>query len=223
MILGIYGSGGLGREVLDLTPAINTSGKEWEDIVFIDDFTEQSFINGTRVMSFDDFLKHFSFEQAKVVIATGEPEIRQVLRERVASNGYSLQSLVHPTAFIGSGTTIGSGAIIQFGSFVSCNVRIEDNALIQPNASVGHDSVIGFDTVISSYVAISGACRIGDKTYIGVSTPVKENISIGSEAIVGMGSVVLRDIPGGVIALGNPARPIKKNDSHRVFRQRGEN
>lgn len=217
MILGIYGSGGLGREVLDLSHAINTVEKEWKDIVFIDDFTEESFISGTQVMSFDEFTKRFSVERAKVVIAVGEPKIRQVLREKVTSSGYSLQSLVHPTAFVGSGTTIDSGTIIQFGSFISCNVRIDANVLIQSYSSVGHDSIIRSDTVFAAYVAISGACEVGERVYIGISVPVREKISIGSDSIVGMGSVVLRDIPEKVVAIGNPARAMKENDGAGVF------
>ena len=69
MILGIYGSGGLGREILDLSHAINTIGKEWKDIIFIDDFAKESVIKGAQVMSFDEFTKRFSVEQVKVVIA----------------------------------------------------------------------------------------------------------------------------------------------------------
>ena len=45
-----------------------------------------------------------------------------------------------------------------------------------------------------------------------------QGISIGNDTIVGMASVVHRDIPDNVIALGNPARPMKNNDDHRVFR-----
>jgi acetyltransferase-like isoleucine patch superfamily enzyme len=52
-----------------------------------------------------------------------------------------------------------------------------------------------------------------------MSVPVKETIKIGKDSIVGMGSVVLRDIQDGMIALGNPARPMKENVSKRVFAQ----
>jgi acetyltransferase-like isoleucine patch superfamily enzyme len=51
-----------------------------------------------------------------------------------------------------------------------------------------------------------------------MSVPIKEGSMIGKNTIVGMGSVVLRDLPDDVIALGNPARPMKKNENHRVFK-----
>jgi len=218
MILGIYGSGGLGREVLDLAREINNRVKIWEKIIFINDFKPELVINGAEVFTFDEFKANFTASYAELVVAVGEPKVRQVLREKIVTSGYSLTSLVHPIAFIGSETQIGDGAIIQFGSFISCNVKIGTNVLIQPNSSVGHDSIIGNDAVISSYVGISGNCTIGERAYIGVSVPIKEKASIGAYSIVGMGSVVLRDIPENVIALGNPARAMKNNDEGRVFK-----
>jgi len=218
MILGIYGSGGLGREVLDLTHQINLVAEKWEKIVFINDFKEEHVINGTRVFTFDEFKANFTASVAKVVIAVGEPKARQALREKVMANNYELQTLIHPSAFVGAETKIGDGSVVQFGSFVSCNVIIGMNVYIQLNSSVGHDSIIGNDAVISSFVGISGDCKIGERAYIGVSVPVKEKISIGKDSIVGIGSAVLRDIPENVIAMGIPARVMKNNDDGRVFK-----
>lgn len=218
MVLGIYGSGGLGREILDLAKEINASKWKWKKIVFINDFKKEPVINGAEVFTFDEFKANFPTDNANITIAVGEPKIRQILREKVMANGYGLQSLIHPTAFIGTETQIGDGTSVQFGCFVSCNIKIGTNVLIQPNSSIGHDSIIGDDAVVSSYVAIAGTCTIGERTYIGVSVPVKENITIGADSIIGMGSTVLRDIPENVIALGNPARAMKINESGRVFK-----
>ena len=83
--------------------------------------------------------------------------------------------------------------------------------------SIGHDSSIGADSVLSSGVTVCGNCTIGERSFIGVNVPIKEIISIGNDSIIGIGSVVIRDIPDNVIALGNPARPMKNNDDRRVF------
>ena len=218
MILGIYGSGGLGREVLDTAQKINNIAENWEKIVFINDFKKEKVVNGAMELTFDEFKTNFPSNSARIVIAVGEPKARQLLHDKVTSNGYDLHTLIHPSAFVGTETELGSGVIIQYGCFVSCNVKIGDNTLVQPNANVGHDSTIGRDAVISSVVTISGTCKIGDRTYIGVGVPVKENTIIGADSIIGMGSVVLRDIPDNVIALGNPARPMKDNENGRVFK-----
>lgn len=72
--------------------------------------------------------------------------------------------------------------------------------------------------MLKKFVSISGHVTIGEKTYIGISVPIKQNVNIGSQSIVGMGSAVIRDIPDDVIAFGNPARVMKKNEEHRVFK-----
>ncbi len=63
------------------------------------------------------------------------------------------------------------------------------------------------------------ACRIGERSYIGMGTQIKEGVTIGDEVIVGMGSVVYNDIPNGMIALGNPARPMRPNVDKLVFKK----
>jgi acetyltransferase-like isoleucine patch superfamily enzyme len=67
-------------------------------------------------------------------------------------------------------------------------------------------------------VNIGGASKIGTGVYVGMCSSIKELISIGDDSIIGMGSVVYNDIPGGVIALGNPARPMRKNELKKVFK-----
>jgi acetyltransferase-like isoleucine patch superfamily enzyme len=67
-------------------------------------------------------------------------------------------------------------------------------------------------------VNLGGNCQIGRNSYIGMGTLIKEGVRIGEDAIVGMGSVVYHDIPDQMIALGNPARPMRRNDDKKVFK-----
>lgn len=217
MVLGIYGAGGLGRELLILAQQINEIKNYWDDLIFIDDTNEFTKIKGKQVVTYDEAKKRYDNKNLELVIAVGEPRSRRLLRERVQNAGFSLTTLVHPSVRITEWTNLGAGAIICCNCFVSCEVKIGENVLIQPFACIGHDSKISSDTVISSYACISGGCSIGDETYIGIHVPIKENTIIGSQTIVGMGSVVNKDIPDKVIAMGNPARAMKENIDHKVF------
>jgi acetyltransferase-like isoleucine patch superfamily enzyme len=51
---------------------------------------------------------------------------------------------------------------------------------------------------------------IGDHVWIAVGVIVLKGVTIGSGSVLGAGSVVTRDIPAGVVAVGNPARVLKK-------------
>lgn len=51
---------------------------------------------------------------------------------------------------------------------------------------------------------------VGDNVWIGASVTVLPGVTIGSNSVIGAGSVVNRDIPEGVVAVGNPCRTLRK-------------
>lgn len=51
---------------------------------------------------------------------------------------------------------------------------------------------------------------IGDNVWLGGGVIVCPGVTIGSDTVVGAGSVVTRDLPGGVVAVGSPARVIRE-------------
>lgn len=217
MTLGIYGSGGLGREVLFLSKQINELKSKWAHIIFIDDFATAQSQNEVDIFSFENMRKQYDISEIEISIALGEPKYRYELANRVSESGFLLATLIYPSVVIPETTQVGEGSILASNSYISCDVTIGKNVLLQPHASVGHNCIIQEHSVLSSFVSLGGNCKIGKKTFIGMSVPVKEGISIGDNVIVGMGSCVQRDIPEHVIAMGNPARAIRNNDKNLVF------
>ena len=63
-----------------------------------------------------------------------------------------------------------------------------------------------------NYFLTQGAeVTIGDDTWIGGNVTILPGVHIGANVVIGAGSVVTRDIPDGVIAVGNPCRVLRKN------------
>ncbi|KGM13186.1 sugar O-acetyltransferase [Cellulomonas bogoriensis] len=50
---------------------------------------------------------------------------------------------------------------------------------------------------------------IGNNVWLGGSVTITPGVTIGDNSIIGAGSVVTRDIPAGVVAVGNPCRPVR--------------
>lgn len=219
MILGVYGAGGLGREVYELALDVNTIEKKWDEFFFIDDAEELSGteIYGVPVINFDDFKGEYSADKAEIVIAVGEPRIRALLRAKVKNEGYSLGVLVHPLARLSRWAKIEEGAIITYGCNVSCDTYVKSNAFLQPSCGLGHDTCVSEDSVISACARIAGGATVGERVYVGMNAAVKEGITIGNDVIIGMASVVHTIIDDGLIVMGNPARPMRRNESYRVF------
>jgi acetyltransferase-like isoleucine patch superfamily enzyme len=73
--------------------------------------------------------------------------------------------------------------------------------------SVDHECRIGDFAQIAPGARIGGNTRVGEGAFIGIGASVIQGRYIGEWSTIGAGAAVVRDIPGGVIAYGVPARP----------------
>ena len=214
MILGIYGSGGAGKGAKEIAVLQN----KWSEIVFIDDTVSADVFKGCKRMPFEQFCNEYSPTEAEVVIAQGEPEFKKLLFEKVKEKGYSFANVIHPSVYVSPDAKLGEGIIAQMGCMIAVDTQIGDNVTLEQYVVVAHDSIVEEHAQISAFVMIAGHCHIGSGTYIGIGVPIRDSIRIGRDSIISMGSVVQRDIPDSVIAMGNPARVMKNRDGERVFK-----
>jgi len=216
MILAIFCAGNLGRELHDIAARINERSNTWNKIVFVDDIYLQKEFYGSEVYRLDDFLQQDK-ENIEFVIANGEPINREKIYQRLVENNFCIGKLIDPTAIISPTAQLGKGVIITPYSAISSNAILEDNVLIHSYVRVGHDIEVKKHSVLSSNVGIGGRTCVGQKTYVGMGAVIRENINIGENVIISMGAVVHTNMADGVIAVGNPARVMKKNTEGRIF------
>ncbi|MEG2199520.1 MAG: hypothetical protein RRY25_04460, partial [Anaerovorax sp.] len=74
---------------------------------------------------------------------------------------------------------------------------------------VAHNVQIGKTVSVVAGTVILGSISIEDNAYISTSV-IKNQLNIGTNAFVGMGSVVIKDVKEGTTVVGNPARVLVK-------------
>jgi sugar O-acyltransferase (sialic acid O-acetyltransferase NeuD family) len=217
--LFIYCCGGFGREVADIAQRINHVRSRWERISFLDDRAPANLLPGTEIYTLANALQHFGPDSMEAVIANGEPFVREALLEKLLFHRIRLATLVDEASVISESAILGDGVIIFPGCYVSSMARIGQNVAMIAGSMLGHDSVVGDNCVISGHVNVGGGCSIGNNSYLGMGTQIRERTRIGQGTIVGMGSIVFSGLPDGVIALGNPCRTLRLNETQRIFNQ----
>lgn len=209
----------MGHEVLDLILQLQDAGiRSYDEILFMDDNPGKTGYMGYRTLTTDKIFNVYDRSDTSFVIAIGEPLYRKSKIAQIKENGYHFETLIHPTAHVGLNAVIGEGTVVQRGVIVSCDCRIGMNCFLQAYCTIGHNTVIGDDCTVSTNVAVSGGVTIGENTYLAVGVSVIQGAVIGSDSVVGMAAVVIRDIPDNVIALGNPARAMHNKGNEKVFK-----
>ncbi|MFF6998223.1 sugar O-acetyltransferase [Streptomyces sp. NPDC008313] len=136
---------------------------------------------------------------------------RPLLAELLGSLGEGVE--VRPPLHVDYGGNIGIGA----RTFVNYNLTALDVARI----TIGEDCQIGPGVQLLTpthpvepeprrdKLEAALPITIGDNVWLGGGVVVCPGVTIGDNSVIGAGAVVTRDIPANVVAVGNPARPVR--------------
>ncbi len=89
-------------------------------------------------------------------------------------------------------------------------VEIGDNVFIAPNCVISTAGHAIDAQQRKKGMEIAFPIKIGNDVWIGANVSILPGVTIGDNTIIGAGSVVNRDIPSGVVAVGNPCRAVRK-------------
>ncbi|WP_425956206.1 acyltransferase [Xylanimonas sp. McL0601] len=131
---------------------------------------------------------------------------------------------VSPTVSIRNGERVRIGAGAQIGASCSLwagdssgRIEIGDHALFAPDVFITASNY-DFDAApgpVMDAPKREADVSIGADTWLGARVVVLPGVSIGDGTVVAAGAVVTKDLPGGVLAAGVPARVIRKRGEQR--------
>lgn len=146
-------------------------------------------------------------------IAIGENSVRHRIYRDIDAPGQGpgrLAAIISPHAVIGPEALVGRGTAVMHNAVIWNRVNIGICCIVDTGAVVEHHTMIGDFVNISPGAVICGGVRVGRGAAVGAGAVVIEKINIGENSLVGAGSVVTDDIEANVLAVGNPARVIRK-------------
>jgi sugar O-acyltransferase (sialic acid O-acetyltransferase NeuD family) len=203
----VYGASGHGKVVADILRACGMEVQGFVD----DDPLKPRQVSDLRILGDSNWLtQQASRQPIAVALGIGDNFARRAAAERCLAAGVQLLSAVHPSATISPSAKISLGVVIMAHAVVNADAVIGQGTIINTGAIVEHDCNIGNFVHLSPGVAIGGHVQVGDRSWLGIGSTVIPNLKIGTGSIVGAGATVVRNVEDWVVAIGTPARILKK-------------
>ncbi|MGJ0847515.1 NeuD/PglB/VioB family sugar acetyltransferase [Tissierella praeacuta] len=210
----IIGGVGNGTVIASVIEDIAKETGEYEVYGFLNDNEKMgSLINGYPVLGniTEEEVKNLNdcyFVYSLISVSKAEERIKKLLDLNIPNE--KLCNIIHPSVVIGSFTNLGYGVVLMPNVVISPNVKIGNNVQIYANSLIGHNTTINDYSFIANQASVGSNVLIKEGVHIGSNSSILEKVTIGEGSIVGLGAVVLRNVPPKSKVAGNPARIISK-------------
>ena len=174
------------------SPGVRQIRKNWTYCGSVDDLVENS--------------RHYS----AAFVAMGNNAKRLEYCSVILKTSMDLATVVHPMSSVSQDATLDKGVVVVAGAVVNGGARVGTATIVNSGATVDHDCILGRGVHISPGAHLGGGVDVGDETWIGIGASVRELIGIGRSVVVGAGAVVVKGLPDGATAFGNPARIVDR-------------
>lgn len=94
------------------------------------------------------------------------------------------------------------------------NIYIGDKTMIGPNVTIATAGHPTFPSLREKAMQYNIDVHIGRNVWIGAGAVILPGITIGDNSVIGAGSIVTKDIPANVVAVGNPCRVLREIGKH---------
>lgn len=188
---------------------------------FLDDDNKKigSVVNGISVLGpvslLNELVKEIPYS---VFVPIGNNVIRERILKYARKLGYQTPSYIHPSCQVHSTVTMGESVYILPSSNVMPYTKIEDNVMISMGVNIAHHTHLGSSSFYSQGSNVGASITICTGAFIGIASTIMTGIKrIGQNALIGAGTVIIKDVPDNAVMVGNPGKIIKYVNSANII------
>ena len=206
----VLGAGGHAQVVADILLQMSLAGESVLPIGYLDDnprLVGSSFL-GLPVLG--QLSELSAIDHDVVIVGIGANQTRCDIFSALSAQGETFVVARHPRAIIASDVSIAAGSVVCAGVVVNPGSVIGANVILNTGCTVDHHNVIGDHAHVAPGVHLGGEVSIGEGTLVGIGSTIIPQRHVGVWSVVGAGSLVSKDVPDRSIAVGVPARVIRR-------------
>lgn len=202
----LLGGGGHCKSIIS-----SLNKNEFNEVGIIDpELKNGSEIMGVKVIENDDdlfHLKSLGFCYAFISLGSiGDTDLRKILFNKVVNLGFKMVNIIDESASIDKTVSLGKGIFIGKKAIVNAETILEDGCIVNSGSIIEHECHIGKFSHVAPGAVICGNCYIDNDVHIGANSSIKQGITIEEGAMIGMGSVVIKNVMKEMKIYGNPVK-----------------
>jgi UDP-3-O-[3-hydroxymyristoyl] glucosamine N-acyltransferase len=166
--LAIIGSGHLGQQIAHYA----ISDNHFKDVVFFDDFTSESIVNGFQVLgNSNDIISEYqkeSFNEILIGIGYKHLSVRKQLFDKFL-NKIPFGKIIHSSSWVDKEAIVNKGCVVYPNCCIDSHAIIDTNTILNISCTVAHDTYVGKHCFLSPRVALAGYVKIEDQCFLGIN------------------------------------------------------
>jgi len=203
----LIAAGGLAREVMEAVVVM----EQFRVAALLDDDPTRQGQNIHGMPVAGPVEAAFDNPDTRLVVCAGSGKARSMIVASLTALGVDpdrYATIRHPSVTVPGSCNVGAGTILLANVVLTADVTLGRHVVAMPHAVFTHDDRAADYTTVCTGVSLGGDVRLGRASYLGMNSCVREHCAVGDNAVLGMGSVLLHDLPPDQTWVGVPARPI---------------
>jgi len=164
---------------------------------------------GYKVIGNIDHIFTFT-ERISVLIGIASPKIKKIIHQKLKDKSFHFPSFISKNAWLSNKVSVGGGVIIYPGVSINYETVIEEFVIMNMNCAIGHNCHISKYCALAPGVNLAGFTKIEEGVDVGIGVSTRQNIVIGSDAVIGGQSMLIKNVSPGAKVAGVPANKIEE-------------